>query len=167
MRPMKKILIAFYSKDGNTKRMAELLRDKVNGDLYEIKVNRHYSDNDWTAMDEANAEIKNHDLPPVTSPEIDVSPYDVVLIGGPVWGWMLSTPLMSFLQKTDFKGNRVSAFWTFYDHDEQYDKTMKAMIKNGDYCSGLPMPRNLVNNRSRLNKAIDDWLMQIEETKGE
>lgn len=71
------------------------------------------------------------------------------------------------LQKTDFKGNRVSAFWTFYDHDEQYDKTMKAMIKNGDYCSGLPMPRNLVNNRSRLNKAIDDWLMQIEETKGE
>lgn len=86
MRPVKKILIAFYSKDGNTKRMAELLRDKVHGDLYEIKASRHYSDNDWTAMDEANAEIKNHDLPQVTSPEIDASPYDAVLIGGPVWG---------------------------------------------------------------------------------
>ncbi len=162
---MKKILIAFFSKDGNTKRMAELLHDKAHGDLYEIKTNRHYSDNDWTAMDEANAEIKNHDLPPVTSPEIDLSSYDMILIGGPVWGWTLSTPLMSFLQKTDFKGKRVSAFWTFYDHDEQYDKTMKAMVKNGDYRSGLPMPRNLVNNRSRLNRAIDDWLMQIEETK--
>lgn len=28
---MKKTLIVFYSKDGNTKRMAELLKDKVHG----------------------------------------------------------------------------------------------------------------------------------------
>lgn len=51
--PKKKTLVAFYSKDVNTKRMAELLKDRAHGDLYEIVTNRHYSDNDWTAMDEA------------------------------------------------------------------------------------------------------------------
>lgn len=158
---MSKILIAFYSKDGNTRRMAELLKDRVQGDLYEITTNRRYSDNDWTAMDEANAEIQNNDLPPVTSAPINLSPYDTILIGGPVWGWTLSTPLMSFLNATDLAGRKVSAFWTFYDHDEKYDKTMKAMIGNGEYHSGLPMPRSLVANPAKLNTAIDKWLKQI------
>lgn len=158
---MKKILIAFYSKDGNTKRMAELLKDKVHGDLYEITTNRHYDDNDWTAMDEANAEIKNHNLPPITSPQIDLSPYDVVLIGGPVWGQTLSTPLMSFLNENNFAGKKVSAFWTFYDHDELYDKTMKSMVKDGDYQAGLPMPRNLVSSHQKLEKAIDNWIAAL------
>lgn len=158
---MKKILIALYSKDGNTKRMAEFLKDKVHGDLYAITTNRHYDDNDWTAMDEANAEIKNHNLPPITSPQIDLSLYDVVLIGGPVWGQTLSTPLMSFLNENNFAGKKVSAFWTFYDHDEFYDKTMKSMVKDGDYQTGLPMPRSLVSSHQKLEKAIDNWITAL------
>lgn len=86
--------------------MAELLKNKAQGDLHEITTSRHYDDNDWTAMDEANAEIKNHDLPPITSPQIDLSPYDIVLIGGPVWGQTLATPLMSFLNESNFAGKK-------------------------------------------------------------
>ena len=160
---MKKHLVAFYSKDGNTKRMAKVLQEKVHGDLYEILTSRHYSDNDWTAMDEVNAEIKNHDLPPIVSPKIDLSPYDVILIGGPVWGQTLSTPLMSFLNENNFVGKKISAFWTFYDHDEFYDKTMKSMGKGGKCLSGLPMPRSLVGNPLKLDEAINKWLRQIEQ----
>lgn len=159
---MKKTLIIFYSKDGNTKRMAELLKNKVQGDLHEITTSRHYDDNDWIAMDEANAEIKNHDLPSITSPQIDLSPYDIVLIGEPVWGQTLATPLMSFLNESNFAGKKVSAFWTFYDHDELYDKTMKSMVKGGEYQSGLPMPRSLVGNRPKLEKAMDNWITDLQ-----
>ena len=113
-------------------------------------------------MDEANAEIKNHNLPPITSPQIDLSPYEIVLIGGPVWGQTLSTPLMSFLNENNFAGKKVSAFWTFYDHDEFYDKTMKSMVKGGDYQAGLPMPRRLISNHQKLEKAIDNWITALQ-----
>lgn len=143
--------------------MAKLLQDRVHGDLYEISTSRHYSDNDWIAMDEANAEIKNHDLPPIVSPKIGLSPYDVILIGGPVWGQTLSAPLMSFLNENSFAEKKISAFWTFYDHDEFYDKTMKSMEKGGEYLFGLPMPRSLAGNPLKLNEVINEWVRRIEQ----
>lgn len=155
---MKKTLVAFYSKDGNTRKIAELLKSKLNADLYEITTSRHYNSDDWIASEEALKEIQNNDLPPITSPQIDLSPYNIILLGGPVWGQTLATTMMSYLRENTFERKKVSAFWTFYDHDENYNKTMKEMVTGGEYISGLPMPRDLVNDFSKLDTAIQKWL---------
>ena len=66
------------------------------------------------------------------------------------------------MQKMDFQGKRVSAFWTFYDHDEKYNIDMKKKTKNGKYIDGLAMPRSLISNNTKLNESIDNWIKQFE-----
>lgn len=39
---------------------------------------------------------------------------------------------------------------------------MKSMVKDGEYQSGLPMPRSLVGNRPKLEKAIDNWITNLQ-----
>ena len=44
-----KTLIAYYSQSGQTKRMAEMLAEKLGADLYEIVPERKYNDDMWKA----------------------------------------------------------------------------------------------------------------------
>ena len=159
---MSKILIAYYSQTGMTKRMAEIIKKKTNADIYEIIPVKKYNDDMWKAWDEAQIERANGTFPELKNELPNISKYDVILVGGGVWGYTLSNPVDSFMQKMDFQGKRVSAFWTFYDHDEKYNIDMKKKTKNGKYIDGLPLPRSLISNNTKLNESIDNWIKQFE-----
>ena len=159
---MKKYLIAYYSQGGMTKRMAEIIKEKTNADLYEIIPIRKYDNDMWKAWDEAQEERANGTYPELTNELPNISEYDVILVGGGVWGYTLSNPVDSFMQKMDFQGKKVSAFWTFYDHDEKYNNDMKLKTKNGEHIDGVSLPRSLISNSTKLNESIDDWIKQLE-----
>ena len=158
---MSKILIAYYSQTGQTKKEAVKLQEKTGADIYEIVPNRTYNDDMWKAWDEAQIERKENNYPDLDSNLPDISRYDVVLIGGASWGYTLSNPVTSFIRKMDFSGKKVSAFWTFYDHDEKYDEDMKKETKNGNYIKGLPLPRTLTCDRNKTSEEMDKWLKTI------
>jgi len=158
---MSKILIAYYSQGGMTKRMAEIIKEKTNADLYEIIPVRKYNDDMWKAWDEAQEERANGTYPELANELPNISKYDIILVGGGVWGYTLSNPVDSFMQKMDFQEKKVSAFWTFYDHDEKYNEDMKINTKNGEYIDGLPLPRTLISNKEKLNNEIDEWLRRL------
>ena len=159
---MSKILIAYYSQSGMTKRMAEIIKKKTNADIYEIIPIKKYDDDMWKTWDEAQKERANGTYPELINELPNISKYDVILVGGGVWGYTLSNPVDSFMQKMDFQGKRVSAFWTFYEHDEKYNIDMKKKTKNGKYIDGLALPRSLISNNIKLNERIDNWIKQFE-----
>lgn len=155
------ILIAYYSQSGMTKKMAEIIKEKTNADLYEIIPAKKYNDDMWKAWDEAQAERARNEYPELLNKLPDISSYDAIIVGGGVWGYTLANPVDSFMQKMDFKGKKVSAFWTFYDHDEKYNTDMRIKTKNGKYIDGLSLPRSLISNNKLLNEKIDNWLKQL------
>lgn len=155
---MGKTIVVYYSKDGNTKAAAEKIAEKTGADICMICVDRSYDSDDWKAWDEAAKELKEENMPSITSELPDLGSYDTVLIGGPVWGRSVSNAVRVYLNQTDFTGKKVSAFWTFYDHAENYDQTMKGNVKNGTYIGGLPLPRSITGDKTRFAAAIESWI---------
>ena len=155
------ILIAYYSQSGQTKRFAQLIADMTGADLYEIEPVRRYTDDMWKAWDEAQVERAENKYPALKGNLPDISKYDTVIVGGGVWGFTLSNPIFSFMRGMDFSGKKVSAFWTFYDHDEKYNNDMKAETKGGKYIDGLPLPRNLTSDKTKTENAIAKWLKTL------
>ncbi len=155
-----KALIAYYSQSGQTKKYARLLADRLGADLYEIRPVREYDSDMWRAWDEAQIERQKNEYPALKGKMPDLSGYDTILIGGASWGYTLANPVTSFVRKMDFTGKRVSAFWTFYDHDEKWNADCKNEIetRGGTYVNGLPLPRSLTSNGERTAKAIDAWI---------
>lgn len=158
-----KTLLVYYSQKGNTKQIVDLLKKKVKADTFDTVTDRVYDDDDWKASDQALAEIQSGQLPELVHAIPDLTKYDTVIIGGPVWGQSLSNPIRKFLEEADLSGKKVTGFWTFWDHDEYYSKTMKEELekKNATYIEGLPMPRSLTGNSERLNEAINQWLSSL------
>lgn len=157
---MNKTLIIYYSQSGQSKRIVQLLQEKIDADTFEIEPVRSYNMDMWKAWDEAQEEMKTGILP-----ELKVYPnlgkYQTVIIGGPVWGMTLANPLKTFMMKTDFAGKIVSAFWTFYDHDENYNADSRKFAEGAEYREGLSLPRSITGNTKLLHQALDKWVDTI------
>lgn len=156
-----KTLIAYYSQSGQTKQMAEMIAEKTGADLYEIVPQRTYNDDMWKAWDEAQVERKENNYPALKGELPDISGYDTILIGTGIWGYTMANPVTSFVRAMDFTGKKVSAFWTFYNHDEKADEDFQAAAKDGTYIHGLPLPRSLTGNQRKTSDAMDAWIRTL------
>ena len=158
---MGKTLIAVYSQTGQSMHIAHILQKKISADIYEIIQDHKYNDDMWKAWDEAQEEIKNNTYPGLTNAIPDLSIYDTIIVGGPVWGMTLANPVVTFMRNVKLEGKIISSFWTFYDHDEKYDHAMRDMSKEAHYITGLPLPRFVTGNKTKLENVIDEWVQTI------
>ena len=158
---MANTLIIYYSNTGTIAGASRQLAEIMGADLYEIKPEKAYDKNMWTAWDVARAEREQNRLPKLATALPDVSGYDYVILGIPVWGYTLANPIMTLLKELDLTGKIVSAFWSFYDHDEKVVSDLKAMIQNGQYLAGLPLTQGVLHQTSSLRQALAEFAQKI------
>ena len=113
---MKKILVAYFSFGGVTKRIAEYMQEAGASTLYRIEAAKPYSDGDLLAANpRARVCLEDQDAacrPEIASAAIDIAPYDMVVIGYP--NWFLNAPkiIYTFLEKYNFGAKEVALFCT-------------------------------------------------------
>lgn len=158
----KKTLIIYYSYSGNTKKIAENLKNKTSGDLYEINVVNPYPDDMYETSDRAKEEIKSGKLPELSGELPDISNYDRILIGGPVWSGTLASPLISYLQQVDFEHKEVAGFWTDTGNPGEYQDKFNSYIKNGNILNGLGISNASSLNDDEIDSKLSDWLNALD-----
>ena len=113
---MNKILVAYFSASGVTEKLAQDLAKAANADLFEIMPVHPYTSADLNWMDKrSRSTIEMND--PSSRPEIaeklkNMSDYDTVLVGFPVWWYVEPRIIDTFLESYDFSGKTVIPFAT-------------------------------------------------------
>ena len=106
-----KTLVAYFSASGVTKRTAQTLANNLNCDTYEIKPTVPYTDADLNWMDKnsrSSVEMKDKSSrPEIINDGLDVSGYDRILLGYPVWWYTVPTIINTFLETYDFSGKKI------------------------------------------------------------
>ena len=109
-------LIAYFSVSGVTKRAAEQLACLTGADLYEIRPEKPYSreDLDWrNKQSRSSLEMMDpSSRPPLAQSVPDVSSYDMVYIGFPVWWGVAPRPVNTFIESAHLEGKPVYIFAT-------------------------------------------------------
>lgn len=101
-----------YNKIGNTKRLAEEIQANVGGDLYELIPMDRYDENYTATNERARKELIEKDPPRLLNPLKDVSKYDVIFIGFPIWHRTYPRIIDAFLENVDLTGKTVKLFCT-------------------------------------------------------
>ncbi len=113
---MSKKLVAFFSASGVTKTVAEKIAESADADLFEIVPAQPYTkaDLDWTdSSSRSSVEMKNKSFrPEIKDSSIDISEYDTVYLGFPIWWYVAPTIVNTFLEKYDFSGKEIIVFAT-------------------------------------------------------
>lgn len=107
-----KILIAYFSYEGHTRRIAEKIRISTGGDLFEIRPAQAYSSDYDTAERLARQQVRDGVCPELAELPHNMTAYDTVFIGTPNWFDRIAPAVATFLTEHDFSGKRVVPFCT-------------------------------------------------------
>ena len=109
----KKILIAYFSWGGTTRRMAQEIQRVTGGDLFEMEPVNPYPTEYTPCTEVALAERDNNARPAIKATVADWESYDVVFIGCPVWWHTAPMIISTFAESYDFHGKTVVPFCTY------------------------------------------------------
>jgi flavodoxin len=105
-----KTLVVFYSRTGTTKKVGELIAQKLNAEIEEIQDTTDRSGAKGYLISGRDAmQRKLTELKPLKS---NLSEYDLAIIGTPIWGWNMSVPIRTFLTEQKDKLKKVAFFCT-------------------------------------------------------
>ena len=113
---MAKKLVAYFSASGVTKRAAEKLAKQEGADLFVIRPVQPYSqsDLDWTNK-KSRSTIEMQDKKSrveIADKVKDMSQYDEIFLGFPIWWGVAPHIINSFLEQYDLTGKTISPFAT-------------------------------------------------------
>ena len=112
----KKVLVAYFSASGVTAKVANKLSKATGADLFEIKPAQPYTsaDLDWTnKKSRSSVEMNDRNSRPAIANKVtDMSKYDVVFVGFPIWWYREPSIIDTFMESYDFSGKQVVPFAT-------------------------------------------------------
>ena len=113
---MKKILVAYFSASGETKKLAKTIAGVTGGDLFEIAPQVPYTaaDLDWMdAGSRSTVEMKDKKSRPAIAGQVqDMGQYETVFVSFPIWWYQEPRIIETFLESYDFTGKKVVPFAT-------------------------------------------------------
>lgn len=112
---MSNVLVAYFSASGVTKRVAEEIAGENGYDIFEIVPEEIYTPADLDYMDKnsrSTIEMNDKSFRPPIKQTCDVSSYDTVAIGFPVWWYTAPTIINTFIESVDLSGKRIKVFCT-------------------------------------------------------
>ena len=131
-----KIGLVYYSRTGNTRRVAKILEEKLKEkkaevDLIEIE---HVKRPGFFAAGKAAS--KQLELP-IKNTDFDMGKYDVILAGSPTWAGRPSPFINIFMNKAEnIKGKKVAVFSTGMSPINKREQ-FKEIIKNNLEKAGI------------------------------
>ena len=114
--PTSHILVVYFSATGTTKGVAEKLAEGLSADLYEIVPQEPYTDADLNYGNSKSRTSKEMDDPacrPASAGELpDLTGYDTVFIGYPIWWGDVPHIVTNFVEQVDLTDKTIAVFFT-------------------------------------------------------
>lgn len=107
-----KVLIAYFSKTGNTKEVANFIQSFTGGTLVQIQTKQQYPREYQAATEFAKQEKESNARPVLTTKIENMADYDVMYIGFPIWWSYTPMAVASFLESYDLSNKTVIPFAT-------------------------------------------------------
>ena len=107
-----KTLIVYYSLEGNTEYAAKKVAERIGADTLRLIPKDEYKDKGFAKFFYGGKSAIMKEVPALETYNIDLSEYDRVIFGFPVWAGNFTPPLRTFIldQREHLRGKRFSAF---------------------------------------------------------
>ena len=153
---MAKTLVAYFSASGTTEKKAKRIAEKLGADLFKIEPKQEYTKADLNWMNKksrSSVEMSDKSFrPEITTNAGDLSEYDTIYLGFPIWWYVAPTIVNTYLESGDFLGKKIILFAT--SGSSKFGKTVEELrvsvsdsteIIEGGILNGAPSVEQLKN----------------------
>ena len=155
---MSKKLVAYFSCSGTSKHNAELIKNVIGADIYEIKPKIPYTkeDLDWTnSNSRSTIEMKNKkQRPEIADKNAGLEKYDEIILTFPIWWYVAPTIVNTFLESYEVKNKRIILFPT--SGSSNFGKTAEELKLSVD--SSTIIEEGKVTHSKVNQKEVEEWV---------
>ena len=135
-------LIAYFSWSGNTKKLVDGIREKLDCDVARIERAVPYSDDYHTcAYVEAKKEAREKVFPEIAPINANFNEYDRILLFFPIWWYTYPMPVATFARLIQNFNGEVFVFANSYTNDPMYMansmRDLKSVAPRVKFSQGL------------------------------
>ena len=151
-----------YIEVGNTMKLAQVIQQKTGAELFEVAPAKKYPADYDTCIDVAKKE-QSRKARPAIAQDKDISEYDVIFLGYPVWWGDIPMCMYTFIEAHDWAGKIVIPFCTSEGSGAgSTDRTLKNALKGAEVRRVMSMRGTTAqNNASETEKTVDRWLKTL------
>ena len=165
----KKSLVIYFSRadenyavgnieKGNTEVIAEYIQEITGADLFKVEPLKPYSKSYKICCDEALEELRQKARPELKSYLEDISDYEVIYIGSPIYWGTMPMSMFTQLEKLDFTGKTIKVFTT---HEGSGLGSVVTGVKK--ICTGANVLDSLAIQGSAVHNSksrVEAWIKQ-------
>jgi len=148
-----------YIEKGNTKILAEMIAERMHGDIFEIKTVKPYPKEYRPATEAAKQEKEENARPEIVGELPDLSKYDVVFLGYPIWWSDMPMPVYTFLDRENFAGKIILPFCTHEGSGLSDTQRSIADVTKADVREGFALQGHIAQKSpEEARTALYEWM---------
>jgi len=172
-KPEGKILVVYFSEspNQNTHTVAMWIHEAVGGDIQRIEMVEPYVGSYGEILKKSREEFKNNVRPAIKPFKKDITDYDIIFIGSPIWFSTYAPPFTTFLFGNDFKGKTIVPFCThgghgagnFYDDIKKNTQGASRVLPGFTGVGSNQVERRIGRGTRHIMSKNDvvDWLNEV------
>lgn len=154
-----RVLVAYFSRSGNTRVIAGVIHRSLNTDLFEIEPATPYPEDYFRTVEQAKNEREREVRPALKNSVVDISRYETVYLGFPVWGTSIPPLVQTFLSSHNLAGKLLIPFVTHGGYGKgDSDETLASLAPTARRERPLVIE---CDQERRTTETVTRWLAAI------
>jgi flavodoxin len=155
-----KAVVVFYSFDGNCTFVAEQIKNQLNADLVQLRLENEKRPRGFAKILWGCSLMFSRKNPPLKPYTFDPAAYDLIIIGAPVWAGAPAAPLRTFVSGTAITGKKLALFVCHAGGKRGSLGKFKSMFA-GNEIIGETDFQDPLKNGTEAQQQIADWVKHI------
>jgi flavodoxin len=159
----KKVLVVYFSHEGNTKFVAEKIAKLADGDILELIPKKPLAAKEGVGkFFWGGSKVYMRTKPELKKFKIDPTDYDVLFIGTPVWAWTFAPPLRTFFSDVELKKKKIALFACDEGGLRQTFEKMKKELPGNEFLGEIDFFAPVKTGKERkAEKELAKWVEKV------
>ncbi|MBB3398819.1 flavodoxin [Rhizobium sp. BK060] len=155
------VLVVYFSRSGNTEIMAQEIAKAARADVVELVSDAYRIG--FVGWVNALRDARRNEAT-ISPASMDLSPYQTIYVGSPIWLYSPAPPIWEFISRNDFSGKRVVLFNSMNSKfDQKYIDDFAELVrrKGGSFDGHIYVIRGRMTQQMSTDELLDETRRQI------
>ncbi|MEA4895539.1 MAG: flavodoxin [Oscillospiraceae bacterium] len=153
-----KTLVVFYSLDGNTEFTAGAVAAKLGADILKLETAKPFPNKGFAKFFKGGMCAVFKTAPKLKNRNIDLGPYDNIVLGTPVWASTYAPPINTLMKEHKFTGKKVALLLCSGGPDvEKCLVNLRKLLDGNEIVGDIDFVEPLKKGKEDAEKKADAW----------
>ncbi len=156
-----KTAIIYYSYNGASAQVAEILKAELNADIYRIETLDTKKRKGISLIFWGGGQVVRGIKPPLKPLSVDIGAYDLVILGTPVWASSPAPAIVSFLSANNIAGKKIALFCCHAGGMDKALEKLKALLSGNTFIGEIDFKNVAKMDKGELKKKLSEWVKTL------